>query len=69
MQLIRTALLLVPFSAAVMLVSGCEQKGRERADPEKDTEGKASEPIAVVVRSGSSNSGNVRDQAGNGAAG
>jgi MYXO-CTERM domain-containing protein len=26
MQLIRTALLLVPFSAAVMLVSGCEQK-------------------------------------------
>ncbi|HEY6554786.1 MAG TPA: carboxypeptidase-like regulatory domain-containing protein, partial [Vicinamibacteria bacterium] len=43
--------------------------GRERVDPVKIAEGKASEPIEVVVRPGSSISGYVRDKAGNGAPG
>jgi hypothetical protein len=43
--------------------------GRERVDPVKVAEGKASEPIEVVVRPGASISGYVRDKAGNGAPG
>ncbi len=43
--------------------------GRERVDPVKIAEGKASEPIEVVVRPGATISGYVRDKAGNGAPG
>ncbi len=43
--------------------------GREHVDPVKVVEGKASEPIEVVVRPGATISGYVRDKAGNGAPG
>jgi Carboxypeptidase regulatory-like domain len=43
--------------------------GREHVDPVKVAEGKASEPIEVVVRPGATISGYVRDKAGNGAEG
>jgi protocatechuate 3,4-dioxygenase beta subunit len=43
--------------------------GRERVDPVKIADGRASEPIEVVVRPGATISGYVRDKAGNGAPG
>jgi protocatechuate 3,4-dioxygenase beta subunit len=43
--------------------------GREQIDPVKVAEGKASEPLEITVRPGSTISGYVRDKAGNGAPG